>query len=536
MRTYEGRRAARALALTAGLVSLLCLPAVANAAAPTWLEGQRIEPNQGTISGLSCATPTMCAAASTVPIIQDNGPSFEPASDPDPLSELNAVSCARNTDFCMFVDNNGGALTYNNGNFGQLTPVADTTVELQDASCPTATFCMAIGNNNVVYKYASGLWNGGTTLTTPLGTSFTNFFNVSCADPSFCVAVASSNDGTHDGQLYYKWNGSTWSGPLGPFDIDVNHIMSLSCTSTSFCMATDESGNASVFDGTSTWTTTTGVDTFNASPQLRSSCVGTTCVGVDYYENFTETTDGGLHWSTPVSIQSPTGLSAIYSVTCATATLCVAGDGLGGESTYTIPPALGQPHLTGTPTIGNTLTLTHTTTALPNVWYTDNWRRCDNPAATCTIDPISTSTQSYKLVAADVGKYIDTLETVGFGFDEEQDIASNVIGPIKGNTPPPPKPGTATFAGDHTKNGVATISLHCSGGPCRGKVKLIYKHKTIGGPVSYSIAAGQTGKVRIKLTTAGRKALKRHHGHLKVTLVIAPSSGRSVSVTITLKR
>jgi hypothetical protein len=80
------------------------------------------------------------------------------------------------------------------------------------------------------------------------------------------------------------------------------------------------------------------------------------------------------------------------------------------------------------------------------------------------------------------------------------------------------------------------IALHCSGGPCKGKLKLVYKHKTIGGPVSYTISAGQTAKVRISLTSAGRKAFKKHHGHLKVTLVITPSSGHSLSATITLKR
>jgi hypothetical protein len=445
---------------------------------------------------------------------------------------LNAVSCAPGTDFCMFVDNNGGAFPYNHGNFGQLAPVADTSVEMLDVSCPAAGFCMAIANNNVIYKFTGGIWTTSTTLTTPSMVSFTNFFNVSCSSTSFCVAVASSDA---PGQLYYKWDGSAWSGPFGPFDTTSNHIMSLSCTSSSFCMATDEAGNANVFDGSTTWTTTTGVDTYNSTPQLRAACVGTTCIGVDYYDNFTETTDGGAHWSPLVNIHNSTGLAGIYSVACASATLCVAGDGIGGASTFTTPPALGTPHLSGTPVIGNTLALTHASTVLPHVWYSDNWRRCDVPGATCTIDPISTSTTGYKLVSSDVGKYIDTLETVGFGFDEEQEIDSNTIGPIRGITPPPPKPGIASFAGVSTRHGVATISVRCSGGACKGKVKLAYKGKTIGGPVSYSIASGQTAKVRISLTSAGRKALKRHHGKLRVKLTIAPSSGASVTITITLK-
>ena len=94
--------------------------ATASAAGPTWLEAQQIEPSQGSINGLSCASATTCLAASGVPIVQDNGLSYEPATDPDPNSEANAVSCAPDTHFCMFVDNNGGAFAYNNGSFGSL--------------------------------------------------------------------------------------------------------------------------------------------------------------------------------------------------------------------------------------------------------------------------------------------------------------------------------------------------------------------------------------------------------------------------------
>ena len=70
---------------------------------------------------------------------------------------------------------------------------------------------------------------------------------------------------------------------------------------------------------------------------MESSCVGTSCVGVDFNDNFVQTSDGNT-WTTPVNLHAKTGLSAVYSVACATATPCVADDGLGDATTYTVPP------------------------------------------------------------------------------------------------------------------------------------------------------------------------------------------------------
>src|SRR5581483_5473410 len=80
--------------------------ATAQAATPTWLPGETIEPlAQAEINGLACPTSTTClAAASNTPIVQDDAKSYEPTPDPDPSGVLNALSCAPGTDFCMFVD------------------------------------------------------------------------------------------------------------------------------------------------------------------------------------------------------------------------------------------------------------------------------------------------------------------------------------------------------------------------------------------------------------------------------------------------
>ena len=134
---------------------------------------------------------------------------------------------------------------------------------------------------------------------------------------------------------------------------DGNHAISLSCTSTSFCLETDDTGYASAFNG-SGWSSPVHVDSFNSDPELYSSCVGTSCVAVDYYDNFFHS-DDGTSWTSAVDIHSSTLIAGIESLTCATATLCVAGDGVGDATTYAVPPAAGKPALTGTPTVGHTL-------------------------------------------------------------------------------------------------------------------------------------------------------------------------------------
>jgi hypothetical protein len=415
---------------TAGL--LLGVAGAASAAGPTWLTGETIEPTaNASINGLSCPTYTTClAAASNTPVVQDDGLSYEPDPDPDQLGVLNAVSCAPGTDFCMFVDDSGGAVSYSNGDFGARAGI-DGDIGIESVSCPSAGFCMAIDDNNKVFKYSNGAWDGGTQLSTGAHAFNMSFVNVSCASSSFCIALAY----TSDGELYYTWDGNGWSGAGGPFD--ASDTISLSCTSTTFCLETDEAGFASVFSG-SAWSTPQHVDNPQgiALPKLYSACVGTSCVGVDNSDNFIQTGDGTT-WTAAVNIGEGTGLTAkrIYSIACATPALCVVGDGEGDTSTYAIPPNPTAPTLTGSATVGQTLTLTNGSVQNPPVWYYDDWFRCDNPGVTCSIDPISTSTSSYTLAAADAGEYIEARESFGFGFDIEGFIAgdplvSNIVGPI----------------------------------------------------------------------------------------------------------
>ena len=141
LRVRGGRIGLAALGLS---VAMSVLTAPAQAAGPRWLEAQPIEQNQNSIDSVSCPSVTTCLAAAGNPVVQDNRPSYEPDAD---SSLLSAVSCAPATRFCMFVDQNGGAFTYNSGTFSSPADIdGDTAIDA--VSCPVPGFCMAIDHDN----------------------------------------------------------------------------------------------------------------------------------------------------------------------------------------------------------------------------------------------------------------------------------------------------------------------------------------------------------------------------------------------------
>lgn len=100
--------------------------------------------------------------------------------------------------------------------------------------------------------------------------------------------------------------------------------------------------------------------------------------------------------------------------------------------------------------------------------------------------------------------------------------------------PPPPPPGEGTAkaaASAKVKSGKALVKLTCSGGPCNGTLKLSAKVKQGGerkrmqiGKTSFSLAEGAKKTVKVKLSAAAMRELKKA-GSLK-----AKASGASLVV------
>ena len=103
-------------------------------------------------------------------------------------------------------------------------------------------------------------------------------------------------------------------------------LVSVSCTSSTFCVAVDRAGRGLVYDGTS-WVRTT-IDTFELTSV--SCAPGTSfCVAVDVDG------DAFTYAASTWSARAPVAVLPFSAVSCATTTFCVAVDGAGDAYTFT---------------------------------------------------------------------------------------------------------------------------------------------------------------------------------------------------------
>ncbi|MBV9607249.1 MAG: hypothetical protein JO027_19190 [Solirubrobacterales bacterium] len=187
-------------------------------------------------------------------------------------------------------------------------------------SCPSASFCAAVGTAGFVYTFNGTTW-GTPTQPDPNGNSLSA---VSCPSASFCVAVDNLGGAI-------TFNGSTWSAPTRA-DTTGNGLNAVSCTSSSFCVAGDGGGNGFVFNG-SAWS---GPFTINTTSNQESiggiSCVSPSfCVAAGQAGTIETSTDGGRTWSSPAT---QVGSNDLRAVSCASQTFCVAVDTGGNAYTF----------------------------------------------------------------------------------------------------------------------------------------------------------------------------------------------------------
>jgi hypothetical protein len=281
------------------------------------LSGTGIEP-----TGISCITDALCIAVDyNGRVYALSGTHSEEVASTGYL--LFAVSCpAKN--FCMAMGNDSSLEFLSRGtHLFQLSGGSDVgDVHWESVSCPTPQFCMAGGGVVTGPDVGSGVvarWNGldwsTPTVTDPPRTEMaTNAIaSLSCVSPSFCV-------GADDNGRTFRWNGSRWSraAPLNQPAIDDSFHVSctsakfclalglgtsdvftwngqtwkrrgapdlpwgngvLSCATPDFCVATDDGGRASAWNGRS-WSSPHSVFRSKQSGFQAISCVGATCEAV----------------------------------------------------------------------------------------------------------------------------------------------------------------------------------------------------------------------------------------------------------------
>jgi hypothetical protein len=224
-------------------------------------------------------------------------------------------------------------------------PASDTVPaaapDLLGVSCPTASFCEAVGGFQVstVGLSLAERWNGRawTKQSFPVraGSTSAGLRQVSCTSASFCEAVGSYRNGIGENlALAAQWNGTSWRlqripSPPGASLANLNGI---SCVSSSFCEAV----------GASDATNRLFAERWDGTSWHRQAVPGpgggssVSCVSVSFCESVGSA--GGEMWNgsswSPQSIRSPAGatFANFLSVSCATATVCQAVGQYGDSS------------------------------------------------------------------------------------------------------------------------------------------------------------------------------------------------------------
>ena len=223
------------------------------------------------------------------------------------------VSCATST-FCMAVDGRGSALEFDETSWKK--PVGVSPLKrLTSISCPSASFCMTVDISGNAIAYDGHSWGRPQPVMRSGRLSI-----VSCASSKFCVAIDEES-------RFMTFDGKGWTEPTA---VGTN-VQSLSCPSDSFCIMTDNEGNYLTFDSAGwsapkslTYDGMPGPGAVDVTCLSPSQCLAVTGFGAVRFD--------GANWSSAGSIAWP--VRDVASLSCSSATNCVATDARGYSSTF----------------------------------------------------------------------------------------------------------------------------------------------------------------------------------------------------------
>ncbi len=200
----------------------------------------------------------------------------------------------------------------------------DSSNPPENISCPTATFCAAVGAGGWGQTFNGSSWGAPTNIDPSSNPSGHTLTSISCPSASFCAAVDQAGNAM-------TFNGSSWSAPVA-VDTTRNSLSAVSCTSSSFCVAGDVGGNGFTYNG-STWSGPITINSVSNHEGIGGiACVSTSfCIAAGERGDIETATNGGASWSpTPVDIAADN----LTSVSCPSTTFCIAVDNGGNAYTY----------------------------------------------------------------------------------------------------------------------------------------------------------------------------------------------------------
>ena len=152
---------------------------------------------------------------------------------------------------------------------------------LEDVSCPATTACIAVGTAGtdsgtaLVTAPLAEEWTGGswTALTVPdpgASGDLVELNSVSCISATNCMAVGDDQNAavTADTTVAAQWDGTTWTIVATPSPATFSALLSVSCTSATFCSAVGASSP------TATGTVSPVAETWNGSTWSLQTAAG----------------------------------------------------------------------------------------------------------------------------------------------------------------------------------------------------------------------------------------------------------------------
>jgi hypothetical protein len=319
-----------------GLV-LVFAETTAASAAGSWSAPSNIDVGEDGLASVSCPSASFCVAVD----VEGNAFTYNGSSWSQSLSgggPITSVSCA-SASFCVAVDQSGNALTYNGSSWSAPSNIDGTTESmssLPSVSCPSASFCVAVDQSGNALTYNGSSWSAKSHIDGNADLTW-----VSCESATVCAAVDLAGS-------ILTYNGSSWSAPLH-IDAD-DSIRAATCATANLCVAINEEGNAFTYNGSS-WSAPSDIDGNNGLASV--SCPSASfCVAVDDRGN--ALTYNGSSWSAPSDID---GSNQLFSVSCPNASFCAAVDFEGNAFTYKNLPST----IVLTPSNGATLSGTAVT-------------------------------------------------------------------------------------------------------------------------------------------------------------------------------
>jgi hypothetical protein len=365
--TAPPRRTARRLigvVMSAAVLGVAAGAAPAGAADWTVPSGGSVLSNTSGMAGVKCVSATTCLLVgaqygpSTALAATWVGTTFATVTPVSTTAELYGTDCGPTLCMAVGINSTGGtqiphAESWNGSNWssvGSATPSGSVGARLDRVSCPSASFCAAVGwyDNGTIPLPFIEHWTGTSftlqSLTLPPNVGGAKLVSVSCASATACKAVGYIEvSGQPRKTLVTTWNGSSWAveTSANPAGASLAQLQAVSCPSATACTAVGQYSNGSnvqhalaeVWNG-STWDLQTVPDPGGGAtdPTLYGlSCVSSSdCKAVGGSTSSTSHATplaaawSGSAWSLQ-SVPNPTGAadSTLLDVSCTTTCMAV---------------------------------------------------------------------------------------------------------------------------------------------------------------------------------------------------------------------